>query len=171
MTPTRTLVLLRHAKSGYPGGVRDHDRPLADRGRHEGALAGEWLRRHVPPIDQVLCSTAARTLETVSVAGVLAPMRRSSAIYEATPDEILGEVALTDPSIRTLLVVGHGPGLPGLALELAGPASDQAALTQLSRRFPTSAIAVLEIAGEWAELAGQDGRLTGVHIPRDVPPG
>ena len=75
MTSIRTLVLLRHAKSGYPGGVRDHDRPLADRGRHEGALAGDWLRRHVPPVDEVLCSTALRAQQTVAVAG----LRNSSA--------------------------------------------------------------------------------------------
>ena len=31
----RTLVLMRHGKSGYPPGVADHDRPLADRGRRE----------------------------------------------------------------------------------------------------------------------------------------
>ena len=28
----RTLLLLRHAKSDYPAGVADHDRPLAARG-------------------------------------------------------------------------------------------------------------------------------------------
>ncbi|HUB57091.1 MAG TPA: histidine phosphatase family protein, partial [Mycobacterium sp.] len=37
---TRTLVLLRHAKSAYPNGVPDHDRPLAPRGRREAGLAG-----------------------------------------------------------------------------------------------------------------------------------
>ena len=168
MTAPRTLVLLRHAKSGYPGGVLDHDRPLADRGRREGALAGEWLRTHVPVINEVLCSTAARTVETVAVAGVTAPVRLSSAIYEATPDSIFAEIIATDPSVRTLLVVGHGPGLPGLAAELAGPDSEETARIELSRRFPTAAIAVLEIGSEWAELAWYENRLTDFHIPRST---
>ena len=41
MTGTRTLILLRHAKSDYPDGVADHERPLAKRGIREAALADE----------------------------------------------------------------------------------------------------------------------------------
>ena len=167
MTGIRTLVLLRHAKSGYPGGIRDHDRPLADRGRREGALAGQWIRAELPPIDEILCSTAARTRQTVEVAGLTAPLRLSDAIYEASPEEVLGEIATTDPAVSALLVVGHGPGLPGLAFDLAGPGSDPDALGEMASRFPTAAIAVLQIDAGWAELGWQDGRLTHFHIPRE----
>ncbi|SDO43918.1 phosphohistidine phosphatase [Nakamurella panacisegetis] len=166
MTGTRTLVLLRHAKSGYPGGVRDHERPLADRGRREGALAGEWMRAHLPPIDEILCSTATRTRQTVEVAGLTAPIRLSDQIYEASPDQVLGEIAATDPSVSTLVVVGHAPGLPALAADLAGPRSDADALDRMSTRFPTAAVAVFEVDTAWAELGWQDGRLAQFHIPR-----
>src|SRR3989337_2337943 len=44
----RTLLLLRHAKSDYPDGVADHERPLAPRGIREAALAGDWVRAHAP---------------------------------------------------------------------------------------------------------------------------
>src|SRR5438067_2354566 len=50
----RTLVLLRHAKSAYPAGVADHDRPLAPRGKRQAGLAGDWLRAHLPTVDAVL---------------------------------------------------------------------------------------------------------------------
>src|SRR6201993_5368928 len=40
----RTLLLMRHAKSGYPAGVVDRERPLAPRGIREAGLAGKWLR-------------------------------------------------------------------------------------------------------------------------------
>ena len=52
----RTLILLRHGKSGYPAGVPDHDRPLADRDvgiaekalRHRAdALGFEQYRLHI----------------------------------------------------------------------------------------------------------------------------
>ena len=120
MTGNRTLVLLRHAKSGYPGGVGDHDRPLAERGRREGALAGDWIRLHLPAIDEILSSTATRTQETVAVAGLTAPIRLSANIYEANPDDVLGEIRATGPEVQTLMVVGHAPGIPGLAFDLAG---------------------------------------------------
>ena len=61
----RTLVLMRHAKSDYPAGVPDHERPLAPRGTREAGLAGDWLREHAPAIDAVLCSSAVRTRQTL----------------------------------------------------------------------------------------------------------
>ena len=65
----RTLLLLRHAKSDYPAGVGDHDRPLAARGIREAGLAGDWLRAAAPPVDAVLCSTATRTRQTLERTG------------------------------------------------------------------------------------------------------
>ncbi len=41
------LVLLRHAKSAYPPGVADHERPLNDRGRRDAPEAGRWLDAHI----------------------------------------------------------------------------------------------------------------------------
>ena len=70
--PPRTLVLLRHGKSAYPPGVPDHDRPLADRGRRQAALAGEHVRTHLDHIDLVLCSTSERTRQTLAASGLAA---------------------------------------------------------------------------------------------------
>jgi phosphohistidine phosphatase len=166
VTATRTLVLMRHAKSAYPGGVRDHDRPLADRGRSEAALAGEWLRAEVAPVDEVLTSTSVRTQQTVAALLVDAPIRLAATIYEAAFQDILAQIRLTAPTVTTLLVVGHGPGMPGLAMELASPTSDADALEAVQSRFPTSAIAVLETDVAWDEMDLGDCRLVAFHIPR-----
>ena len=80
----RTLVLLRHAKSAYPDGVADHDRPLAPRGQREAGLAGDWLRSQSAAIDLVLCSTATRTRETLARTGIDAPVRYVDRLYDAT---------------------------------------------------------------------------------------
>ncbi|HXO47768.1 MAG TPA: histidine phosphatase family protein, partial [Mycobacterium sp.] len=80
----RTLVLLRHAKSAYPDGAADHERPLAPRGQREAGLAGDWLRTHLPTIDAVLCSTATRTRETLARTGIDAPIRYVERLYDAT---------------------------------------------------------------------------------------
>ncbi|MEU3214153.1 hypothetical protein ABZ631_24980 [Nocardiopsis alba] len=39
---TRRLVLLRHAKAEWSDND-DHERPLAERGRKEAPVAGQWL--------------------------------------------------------------------------------------------------------------------------------
>ncbi|MSW11732.1 MAG: histidine phosphatase family protein, partial [Actinobacteria bacterium] len=41
--PSKQLVLIRHAKSAYPVGVDDHERPLNERGVRDATAVGEWL--------------------------------------------------------------------------------------------------------------------------------
>src|SRR6476646_10819044 len=158
----RTLVLLRHGKSAYPPGVSDHDRPLAPRGRREAALAGQWILRNAPTLDYILCSSAARTRQTLEASGLVTPtvlVDVSSSIYEAYPDELLELITAAPPADRTLLLVGHAPGVPGLAEMLAGPGSDTDALRNMDYKFPTSAIALLEVQGQWADVGAGTARL------------
>ena len=119
---SRTLVLLRHGKSAYPPGVNDHDRPLAPRGNREAALAGGWISANLPPVDHIVCSTATRTRQTLQATGLAAPAMLvdfADEIYQAYPDELLEIVAAASPDDRTVLLVGHAPGLPELAEQLA----------------------------------------------------
>lgn len=168
MTP-RTLVLLRHGKSAYPAGVPDHDRPLADRGRIQSGLAGEHIRTAIDRFDLVLCSTSTRTRETLDATGLAATVvEYRHEIYAAEPDEILDLIRILPDHVMSVLVVGHSPGVPDLADELAGPGSDPEALAALDRKFPTSAFAVATTDGPWSEVP--DGaRLIAVTVPRDHP--
>lgn len=114
---------MRHAKSDYPAGVADHDRPLAPRGVRQAGLAGDWLRAHVPPVDGVLCSTATRTRETLRNTRIAAPVRYSERLYASTPGTLIDEINTVDDGIGTLLVIGHEPTMSALALGLAAPAA------------------------------------------------
>ena len=163
----RTLVLMRHAKSGYPAGVIDRERPLAPRGIREAGLAGEWLRSSVPPIDAVLCSTAARTRETLSRSGLDAPVTFAERLYDAVPGTVIDAINGVDDGVATLLVVGHEPAMSSVALGLAGAAgSSQAAAERISTKFPTSAIAVLRTDGLWCDLTLGGAVLVTFHVPR-----
>lgn len=166
----RTLVLLRHAKSAYPPGVPDHARPLADRGDRQAALAGEHIRTIVASFDLVLCSSSTRTRQTLArtALGDDVPVDYRDEIYGADPDEILDLIFDVPDSVRNLLVVGHFPGIPELAEELAGPGSDADAVDGVGGKFPTSAFAVVTVDGSWAGLPG-GARLTGFTVPREHP--
>ncbi len=152
MDERRTLILMRHGKSAYPDGVPDHDRPLAPRGRREAGLGGDWLRANVPTIDAVLCSTATRTRETLACTGIGAAVRYLGRLYGATPGTVIDEINKVDDDVATLLIVGHEPTTSSLALILADTDdSNTAAAQSISEKYPTSAIAVLHVAGSWAE--------------------
>lgn len=162
----RTLVLMRHAKSDYPAGVPDHQRPLANRGIREAGLAGDWLRANAPQIDQVLCSSATRTRQTLARTAIEAPAEFLDRLYGATPGEVIDEINKVDDAVATLLVVGHEPTMSHLALGLSGPGSDREAAEKIARKYPTSAIAVLRVPGSWAELGLSGAELTSFHVPR-----
>ena len=164
----RTLLLMRHAKSDYPTGVIDRDRPLAPRGIREAGLAGEWLRSSVPPIDAVLCSTATRTRETLTRTGLLdVPVTFDERLYDAVPGTVVDVINGVDDRVATLLVIGHEPALSNVAVGLAGaPGSSQAAAERISTKFPTSAIAVLRADAPWRDLTMGAAVLVTFHVAR-----
>lgn len=167
MSGERTLLLMRHAKSDYPAGVADHDRPLAARGIRQAGLAGDWLRAHAPTIDGVLCSTATRTRETLRNARIDAPVRYSDRLYASAPGTVIDEINTVDDGVSTLLVIGHEPTISALALGLGGAgATDIAAAKRISAKFPTSAIAVLAVPREWKELELGGASLVDFVVPR-----
>ena len=66
----RQLILLRHAHAeSATAGQDDIARPLSATGLAEARAAGDWLREHGLRPDRVLCSTAARTRETLAALG------------------------------------------------------------------------------------------------------
>lgn len=163
----RTLLLLRHAKSDYPAGVGDHERPLAPRGEREAVLAGDWLRAHAPAVDAVLCSTATRTRETLARTRIDAPVSFVDRLYDATPGAVIEEINRVGPDVETLLVIGHEPAMSSVALGLAtADGSNTTAAERISTKFPTSAIAVLRTGEAWDQLTLSGAALVGFHVPR-----
>jgi phosphohistidine phosphatase len=163
----RRLVLLRHAKSDWPD-VADHERPLAKRGRRDAPVVGRWLGESGLVPDAVVCSTALRARETWALAGAALAaaggggepvLRFEPRVYEATVLGLLMLVREFDPRWRTVLVVGHNPGLAELTVGLAGSGLAP------PDAFPTAFAAVLGLSGEWAGTEPGAGRLLAFTVP------
>lgn len=149
--------MLRHAKADWPE-VTDHERPLADRGRHQAPAAGRWLADSGIDPDYVLCSTSLRTRETWKLAAHELPKRARKTvfedrIYDATAGEIIEVLQETPDAYADVLLVGHNPGVQNLTEVLAGDASLGDELVQLRRGgFPTAGIVVLTFEGSWKDV-------------------
>jgi phosphohistidine phosphatase len=172
--PERRLIVLRHAKSAWPEGVPDHDRPLAPRGRRDAPAAGRWLRKSGLVPDRVICSTAERALQTWQLAeeklGAHPETVFDNRVYGATSAELLDLARHVPAGARTLLIVGHDPAMHELTLDLAEaqPADqDSDALDRARIKFPTAAIAVLEFTGTWPKLGPGQARLADFVVPGD----
>ncbi|MFJ5675829.1 SixA phosphatase family protein [Streptomyces sp. NPDC093097] len=86
-------------------------------------------------------------------------------VYQAGAEALLQVVRAVPERWRTVLLIGHQPGVQDLVLSLAG-AGDDEALARAGEKFPTSAVAVLALPGGWAGLAPGCARLTAFAVPR-----
>lgn len=167
----RRLLLLRHAKSAYPQGVADIDRPLGGRGLEAAPLMGDHMAREGLRPDHVLVSPARRTQETwAAIAPLLEapPHETVPSIYEAASARILDAIRSAPDTARTLLVIGHNPGLAEAALRLIGT-GPPALRRDLREKFPTAALVVIGFEeGAWATLTEGTGDLQRYVRPRQL---
>lgn len=167
----RRLIIMRHSKADWPGGVDDHDRPLEERGHREAPLAGRWLMEQGVVPDFILCSSALRTRQTCtwvcSELGDKAPTPKlESGLYAASALRMLTVINYVPDTVTTLMVIAHLPGVQDLAVHLASRDSNQDAYMDAATKYPTSALTVMETEKPWAELDGQDARLVSFAVPR-----
>jgi phosphohistidine phosphatase len=175
----RTLIVLRHAKSAYPAGVADHDRPLGPRGVLDAPAAGRWIREHVGVPDHVVVSSARRTRGTwtlaapaigyIGAAGYEAsspgPLTIDPRVYDASAADLLEVVRELPDRVRCAVLVGHNPGCEDLVDVLVGDRDAEAARL-LAVKYPTSGVAVLSHGGSWSALMPGQARLEAFAVPR-----
>lgn len=168
----RRLILLRHAKSDWPEGMADVDRPLSGRGRKAAPrMAAYMASEHLVP-DLAVVSPALRARETWELVapalGEAVPTQREPRIYEAPANAILEVVRETAATVRTLFLVGHNPGFSDLARLLVGH-GDRYAYARLTHKFPTAGLAVVDFDVEdWSEVAERGGRLDRFVTPKSL---
>jgi len=150
--------------------MQDAARPLSDRGEVAARLMGGYMARHSLVPARVLCSSARRTRDTW--AGIAAQWPADvdvvfeRRLYAATPQVILSIVRAQDEAARTLLVIGHNPGLQEAA-ELLIAAGDVELRERLREKFPTAALAVIDFTvDKWSRIHERSGRLDRYVTPR-----
>jgi phosphohistidine phosphatase len=162
---------LRHAKSSWDDpALADHDRPLAPRGLKAARRIADHMRSAGIHPELVLCSSAQRARETLALLDPALSADVSVEIeddlYGADASNLIDRLRRVDPEVDSAMVIGHNPGLEDLAIELAG-GGDADALAQLHAKFPTAALATLDLGtGGWAGLDRGTASLTGLALPR-----
>jgi len=169
------LLLLRHAKSSRDDATMpDRDRPLNVRGRHAAASMRTAMRRLGLTPDLILVSPSRRTLQTLEA---LEPWDDTpltepvAALYLGNAGQLLAVLHEVAETVRSVLLIGHNPGMHDLARKLAGEdgrAQSDQALGRLMEKYPPGALAEFAIAGPWWQLDAGGGRLVRFLTPRDL---
>ncbi len=173
MTLMRRLILLRHAKSSWDSPLAgDFERVLDARGIADAASMGRYLAHERLMPDRVLVSTAHRTRQTW---GLIAPhlpnqpdVQFDSRIYEAPAATLLGVVQENLEDAATLLLIGHNPGLQGLALHLAKH-DNSAYRRRLEAKYPTCGLLILDFLFlDWADILPDTGIIERFESPKTL---
>ena len=160
----KTLYLLRHAKSSWKDEtLSDAERPLNGRGRRTSQTVGDFLRKEEIIPELVLSSPAVRARQTADIvlgaAGLNTDLRFDERIYEAGPQRLLEVIRQIEKSKKTVLLVGHNPGLEEL-LELLTEAVETMSTGTLSK--------VVLKAADWAGVKSKDGSLEWIVKPKQM---
>ncbi len=169
----RKLFLLRHAKASRDNpDLDDAERPLDERGRRAARRMAQFMAGAGIRPALALISTSTRTRATWDI--VETAMEGTSAaienvLYLATRGEMLDRLRKVDDHVGSVMLIGHNPGIERLAKTLVGHHGDAGALDRLAEKFPTCALAEIDLdIDRWAELEDGCGRLERFVRPRDL---
>lgn len=120
----------------------DFERPLNARGRHAAPIMAAWLASRGWHPELVLCSTAARTRETLELTReILAPstVQTERSLYLASAQMLRRCLRRIDDAVSRAMIIAHNPGLEDLAHALDRGLGEPS--SRLRAKFPTAAMA------------------------------
>lgn len=112
---TRTIVLIRHAKSSWDHPeLSDIQRPLGERGIKDAPLMGQKLKEKKITFDLIIASPSQRTRETIRAIckEIGYPEDKivwDSSLYLSSLSNLKRIINELDNSINTVALVGHNP--------------------------------------------------------------
>ena len=114
----KKLVIVRHSKSSWSDPyLSDFDRPLNKRGNRDGGLMAEFLSKRINNVDKLLSSSSKRTRLTSEFFKNKINIKvenYTDELYHASYDDIIDLLNQVKDDVRSLILIGHNPGLTHL---------------------------------------------------------
>ncbi len=162
-TSSKKLFLFRHGKSDWEAKFgSDHDRPLAERGRFAAINMGKHIARIKQVPQLILCSSSARTKQTLALAMDSGKWQSEviyyRELYLAGVQEAVEVIRKQSDTASKLMIVSHEPMCSSLIAELAMGANV---------KFPTASVARISFRAEhWRDINSNKGRLDWLLTPK-----
>lgn len=172
----KTLFILRHAKSDRDNpALKDHDRPLNERGRDAAPKMGAYIKAQGYKPDVILCSTSRRTVETydlIKEALGEANVKFEETLYLAEKRHLIDRLRWLEDDLKSAMIIGHNPGLEELANAIAASPKkekEERLHRRMREKFSTAALAVITLPiTAWRDAKPGTGKLVDFMRPKDL---
>lgn len=111
----KTLLLLRHAKSSWENpNLKDHERPLLQKGLKRTGLINKFLLENSVIPDYILSSPAVRAIDTARAIaeGIGFPVNSivtDEAVYKANVERLYEIIYALPGNKHNVMIIGHNP--------------------------------------------------------------
>jgi len=144
----RTVLLVRHAKSDWPEGVDDADRPLTEKGKKDAAVIAVRVYTRIPSMDLLISSPARRARKTAKAFAAAYQKKKEDIVlkpelYLPDPDVFYDVLSDLDSSIRSVCIFSHNNGITDFANMLGVVRMDE---------LPTCGVLAFGFTGEWSDI-------------------
>ena len=156
---------MRHAKSSWSDPrLADHDRPLNARGRASASAIGRWMQGNGYQPEQTLCSSSARTRETLDLLKLEGEVSYLEALYHASENRLL-QLLQNKATAKSVLMLGHNPGAAFFAEAIVRTPPK----TEAFSLFPTAACLVVRFdVKRWQDVQFGTGHAEAFIVPRTL---
>jgi phosphohistidine phosphatase len=158
----KTLILVRHAKSSWEFHLKDHERPLNQRGYKDANLVFEALKNEIHP-DIIISSDANRAKTTAELYVANLKINKDEIIlnnllYDFSGEKLLQVVKNTEERINTLMIFGHNNAITNFVNSFGDMIIDN---------VPTCGVTIMEFnIKKWSDL--NKGKTIKTLFPKDL---
>jgi len=160
----KKLVIVRHSKSSWSDPyLSDFDRPLNKRGNRDGGLMAEFLSKRINNVDKLLSSSSKRTRLTSEFFKNKIKIKvenYTDKLYHASYDDIIDLLNQVKDDVRSLILIGHNPGLTHLVNFF----------TEVNLyNLPTTGIVVINfMIDKWKNIKDSKGNIEIIKFPKEL---
>ncbi len=160
----KTLCIIRHAKSSWPLGMADFDRPLNERGKKDAPEMGKRLLKRKIPLDILISSPANRAYTTCTLFAnelnyALDKIELVPELYHAPSTTFVNVVQHIDNKYNAAAIFSHNPGITDFVNSLLENVKID--------NMPTSGIyAITSVSENWSSFFTSELRFLFFDYPK-----
>ncbi len=159
----KKLVLIRHGKSSWKYNVKDHERPLKQRGEEDSKLVSEAFLEHQILPNKIFSSSAKRALNTCKIFAKSLQIPENEIeivddLYDFGGQNVINFIKSIDDKYKSIMIFGHNHAFTSISNIFGDKFIDN---------LPTSGLVVINFKVDlWQDI--NQGKTQMIIFPKEL---